>query len=178
LTEDTAKAILKEYKISNADIILRCDATVDDLIDVIEGNRVYVPAIYALNKIDQITIEELDLLDRIPHTCPISAHHLWNLDALLDMIWTDLNLIRMFFLIILKSRYTKPKGQLTDFDEPVVLRRDKSSVKFFCNRIHKGILPKFKYAYVWGASVKHNPQKVGKEHILVDEDIVQIIKRV
>ncbi len=32
-------------------------ATVDDLIDVIEGNRIYVPAVYAMNKIDQITIE-------------------------------------------------------------------------------------------------------------------------
>ena len=26
-------------RISNADITLRCDATVDDLIDVVEGNR-------------------------------------------------------------------------------------------------------------------------------------------
>lgn len=43
--------ILSEYKISNADITLRYDATSDDLIDVIEGNRVYLPCIYLLNKI-------------------------------------------------------------------------------------------------------------------------------
>ena len=30
---------------------------------------------------------------------------------------------------------------------------------------------------MWGSSVKHNPQKVGKEHILNDEDVVQIVKR-
>jgi len=30
---------------------------------------------------------------------------------------------------------------------------------------------------VWGSSAKHNPQKVGKDHILHDEDIVQIVKR-
>lgn len=35
----------------NADITLRYDATSDDLIDVIEGNRIYVPCIYLLNKI-------------------------------------------------------------------------------------------------------------------------------
>jgi ribosome-interacting GTPase 1 len=29
------------------------------LIDVVEGNRTYVPCIYLLNKIDQISIEEL-----------------------------------------------------------------------------------------------------------------------
>ena len=46
-----------EYKIHNVDITFRCDATVDDLIDVIEGNRVYIPCIYVLNKIDQISIE-------------------------------------------------------------------------------------------------------------------------
>src|SRR5882757_2442717 len=72
---DTVKAILAEYKIHNADIVLKYDATSDDLIDVIEGNRVYVPCIYILNKIDQISIEELEIIYRIPHTVPISAHH-------------------------------------------------------------------------------------------------------
>ncbi|KAK6014701.1 hypothetical protein OSTOST_19910, partial [Ostertagia ostertagi] len=33
-------------------------------------------------------------------------------------------------------------------------------------------------ALVWGASAKHNPQRVGKEHVLVDEDVVQILKRI
>ena len=67
--------ILKEYKIHNADITLNDDATTDDLIDVIEGNRVYIPAVYVLNKIDQISIEELDVIYKIPHCVPISAHH-------------------------------------------------------------------------------------------------------
>lgn len=57
LDHDTVKTILNEYKIHNADITLRYDATAEDLIDVIEGNRVYIPCIYVLNKIDQITIE-------------------------------------------------------------------------------------------------------------------------
>ena len=53
------KAILKEYKINNADICLKSDATEDDIIDIIEGNRKYVPCLYALNKIDAITLDEL-----------------------------------------------------------------------------------------------------------------------
>lgn len=57
LDQDTVKTILNEYKIHNADITLRYDATAEDLIDVIEGNRVYIPCIYLLNKIDQISIE-------------------------------------------------------------------------------------------------------------------------
>lgn len=169
LTDELIRAICKEYRITNADFHFRCDATADDLIDVIEGNRVYIPALFVMNKIDQITIEELDLIDRLPNACPISAHHRWNINGLLEKIWLMLNLIRV---------YTKPRGQLTDFSEPVVIRRDKATVADFCNRIHKTILAKFKYAWVWGASVKHNPQRVGKEHQLEDEDIVQIVKQV
>lgn len=52
MSEDTARAVAHEYRISNADIYFRQDATVDELIDVIEGNRVYTPCIYVLNKID------------------------------------------------------------------------------------------------------------------------------
>ncbi|EPB80264.1 TGS domain protein [Ancylostoma ceylanicum] len=115
---EAVKSILSEYKIHNADITLRYDATSEDLIDVIEGNRVYIPCIYVLNKIDQISIEELDIIYRIPHCVPISAHHKWNFDDLLEKI-----------------------------------------------------------ALVWGASAKHNPQRVGKEHVLFDEDVVQILKR-
>lgn len=92
---DLVKSILAEYRIHNADITLRYDATSEDLIDVIEGNRIYIPCIYVLNKIDQISIEELDIIYRIPHTVPISAHHKWNFDDLLEKVWEYLNLIRM-----------------------------------------------------------------------------------
>ena len=70
---------------ANCDVAIRCDATVDDLIDAVEGNRVYVPVIYVLNKIDAISIEELDLLYRIPNSVPISAREWWNVDELLDV---------------------------------------------------------------------------------------------
>lgn len=169
LDGEAIKAILNEYRIHNADITFRCDATADDLIDVIEGNRIYMPALYVLNKIDQITIEELDLIYKIPHAVPISGHHEWNFDDLLEKTWEYLDLVRI---------YTKPRGQLPDYSAPVVLRRQKSTVEDFCNSIHKAILAQFKCALVWGSSVKHNPQKVGKEHQLQDEDVVQIVKKI
>lgn len=68
---ETVKAICSEYRIHNADVTLRFDATADDLIDVIEGSRVYTPCIYVVNKIDQITLEELEILDKLPHYCPV-----------------------------------------------------------------------------------------------------------
>ena len=42
LDAETVKSILAEYKIHNADVTLRSDATADDLIDVVEGNRYWL----------------------------------------------------------------------------------------------------------------------------------------
>jgi len=47
IDHDEIKAILSEYRIANADVAIRQpNATADDLVDVVEGNRVYIPAIY------------------------------------------------------------------------------------------------------------------------------------
>ena len=115
------------------------DCDIDDVVDVIEGSRVYIPVIYVINKIDQITLEELNVLDQLPHYCPICAYHEWNLDGLVEMMWEYLDLVRV---------YTKPKGQLPDYEDPVVLRRSRSTIEDFCNKIHKTIVKQFKYALV------------------------------
>ena len=128
------------YKISSADIAIRCDATIDDLIDILEAkSRSYIPVIYVLNKIDSISIEELDLLYRIPNSVPISSEHGWNVDELMEAMcvypyflidkqlltvrrWDKLNLVRV---------YTKPKGKMPDYSSPVVLRSSRCTVEDF-----------------------------------------------
>ena len=40
--------------------------------------------------------------------------------------------------------YTKPRGQLPDYEAPVVLKRGKNTVEDFCNSIHKGLKEQFK----------------------------------
>ena len=148
MSEDLVKTIAHEYRISNADIYFKQDCTVDELIDVIEGNRVYTPCIYAMNKIDQITIEELDIISQVPHYVPISAKDEWNFDELIEKIWEYLDLIRI---------YTKPKGQIPDYEAPVILPRKYSTVNEFCLRLHKQLAKEFKHAWVWGLSAKHQP---------------------
>ena len=49
----------QEYKIHNAEVLFREDADMDDLIDVIEGNRRYTRCLYVYNKIDVCSIEEV-----------------------------------------------------------------------------------------------------------------------
>ncbi|KAK3641382.1 GTP-binding protein rbg1 [Elasticomyces elasticus] len=169
IDNDEIKAVMNEYRMNNCDIAIRCDATIDDLIDVIEAkSRSYIPVIYALNKIDAISIEELDLLYRIPNACPISSEHGWNVDELMEQMWEKLKLKRI---------YTKPKGRLPDYSAPVVLKGGRETVEDFCNAIHKTIVDDFRVAVVYGKSVRHQPQKVGLNHILEDEDIITIVKK-
>ncbi|EOY27220.1 P-loop containing nucleoside triphosphate hydrolases superfamily protein isoform 4 [Theobroma cacao] len=104
--------ILHEYKIHNAEVLFREDATVDDLIDVIEGNRKYIKCVYVYNKIDVIGIDDVDKLARQPNSVVISCNLKLNLDRLLSKMWEEMGLVRV---------YTKPQGQQPDFSDPVVL---------------------------------------------------------
>ena len=55
-------------------MLFREDATVDDLIDVIEGNRKYIKCIYVYNKIDVVGIDDVDHLARQPNSIVISCN--------------------------------------------------------------------------------------------------------
>jgi uncharacterized protein len=79
-----------------------------------------------------------------------------------------LNLVRV---------YTKPKGRLPDFSDPVVLKGDRCTVEEFCMKIHKSLVDDFKSALVFGTSVKHQNQYVGLSHKLQDEDVITILKK-
>lgn len=169
LSEELVQSILVEYKLFNCEVVIQdADATVDDLIDVIEGNRVYMPAIYVVNKIDSITIEELDLFDSLPNWVPISADQEWNLDELKDRIWEKLGIIRV---------YTRPRNGMIDYNDPVILRRRREplTIESFCKHIHRDMVNRMRYALVWGKSAKHLGQQVGKGHTLDDEDVVTVM---
>jgi uncharacterized protein len=96
------------------EVLFREDATVEQFIDVVEGNRVYMPCLYAYNKIDTISLEEMDRLARRPHSTVMSIHGDLNLDGLLADCWEHLDFVRV---------YTKKKGQAPDLCDPLILRR-------------------------------------------------------
>lgn len=162
--ERLARDILKQRKIFNADVVLHQDISIDEFIDIIEGNRQYIRCLYVYNKIDTITIEEVDRLAREPDSVVISCEWKLNLDFLVDQIWEYLDLIRV---------YTKKRGEQPDFTEPCILRRG-STIQDMCDYIHRDMKKGFKYAMVWGKSSKHSPQRVGISHQIADEDVVQI----
>lgn len=47
------------------------------------------------NQIDAISIEELDLLYKIPNSVPVSSREWWNIDELTEKMWDMLDLVRV-----------------------------------------------------------------------------------
>jgi small GTP-binding protein len=168
LDMDTVKTILSEYKIHNADVTLREDCTAEDLIDVIEGNRVYVPCIYVLNKIDQITVEvsacvrahthhtlrnstlstKYPTVYRYRHiTSGTSTIYSRKFGNICDSFECKCMRVRVRIVrpaCVLFFSYTKPKGQLPDYNSPIVLPHDQTSIEDFCTKIHKSLVKEFK----------------------------------
>lgn len=164
LSEQTITAILKEYRIYNCQLTVREDITDEDLIDLLSSNATYINCLFCYNKIDELSYDEFRSIASDERNVVMSCSKNWNIEELKERIWGCLNLKRI---------YTKKRGEEPDFERPVVLRND-PTVQDLCASIHKDFDLKFKHAFVWGRSSKHQPQKVGLSHVLCDEDVVQI----
>jgi ribosome-interacting GTPase 1 len=171
ISERLIKEILHIYGIHNGRIIIREPGLTDDqLIDVLSGNRIYIPSLTVLNKIDLVNQGFLkEVQSKIGNNfIPISADANINIDALKLTIYERLDLIRI---------YLRRKTGETDYEEPLIIRNG-SNVGTVCNKIHRKMTRDFKYAQVWGRSAKFGGQKVGLDHTLLDEDVLTITKKV
>ncbi len=67
--------------------------------------------------------------------------------AQVDIICYNFGLLKINVFVIIMYwffRYTKPKGQLPDYQRPVVLQTGRSTVEDLCNQLHKTIMKEFK----------------------------------
>ncbi|PWN38700.1 developmentally regulated GTP-binding protein [Ceraceosorus guamensis] len=168
IDEKMIRTILAGYKMHNTDVLLREDITVDQFIDVVLGTRKYTPCLYVYNKIDSISMEEMDKLARRPHSIVVSCELRLNLERLKDRIWNEMNLLRV---------YTRKRGEHPDLEDPVIVRAG-GTVEDVCNSIHKSLVEKFSYATVWGKSSKFlQGQKVGINHAISDGDVVTLFMK-
>lgn len=169
LDRATVTSILKEFRILNASVALREDADEERFIDAVLGNRIYVPAIPVLNKID---LAEKGTIERILEGMPaeagrpvaVSAATGRGVEYLKEHIFRTLRLIRV---------YLRPPGGSTSPDDPLVLREG-ANVGDACGAIHRQWRGRFRYAQVWGRSARFPGQNVGAGHILQDGDILTV----
>ena len=168
---EEVRTILSESKMMNADVLIRGNATQEDFIDAVQGNRVYVPAFIAVNKVDLIDKAECQEIERSikerfgASPIMISAHSGYHMEELKDAIYDCLGFMRV---------YLKPQNEEADMDVPLIVRTG-STVEDVCTKLHRDFVRRFRYARVWGDSVKHGGQRVGISHSLIDGDILSII---
>ncbi len=164
---ETVKSIMREYGFINATIVIRTDIDVGELIDHLVGNRVYIPAISVINKVDIISNKEKKKIKQeLTGWDPlfISAEEGRGLKELKQRIFHRLDLIRI---------YLKPKGEKSD-DEPLIIKRG-STVEDVCRLLHTDFIRYFRYARIWGPTAKFPKQRVGLDHVLEEGDTLRII---
>jgi hypothetical protein len=121
------------------------------------------------NKTDLIARPEAELevleelLDIDFPTAAVSAETGAGLDRLGPWLFDALGVVRV---------YTKIPGQTPDMGNPFTLRHG-GTVFDLATLIHKDVASDFKFARVWGAE-SFDGQQVGRDHILVDSDVVEI----
>jgi small GTP-binding protein len=168
LTPATIKGIVEAYGVSNGGILVREDITDEQLIDVLTGNRRYVPSLIVLNKVDLVNDQYLAAAKKQigRDFIPISAETGLNMDLLAESIWETLDFIRIYL--------KRPDGD-ADFEKPLIVPAG-STLRDVCKKIHPRFVEGAKYAFVSGSSVKFTGQRVSLDHIPADKDLVTIIR--
>ncbi len=175
LDHDTIREVLRERGFVNADVTVRGNPDIDRLLDGVMDNRVYLPSLVAVNKVDLIEPSYADTVReqlREHGVDPddavfISAEQEKGLDALKQRLWEELGLIRVYM--------DKP-GRGVDYEEPLVVPEG-STVGDACRKLGGSFDERFRFARVSGPSAKHDDQQIGRDHVLADEDVLRIVTR-
>lgn len=156
----------RDFGIINADVRINRTMGLEGFVDALDPSTVWKRAFVILNKTDLAKQDEVKRVIKLIKTrynlptIPISIKQHQNLEKLKQAMWDISGLIRTYTI-------TNPKK------DPVVLPQG-STVLDFAMHIHKDFAEKFKYARVWGNSVKYASQRVGKEHVLREGDVVEL----
>lgn len=169
LTTEVVTQLLKDdMNMNGINVICNCNASIQDLLDVVTGDVHYIPALFVVSKVDVLDEETIDELNETEHTICVSTEEGIGMDVLREKLWELVPVIRV---------YARNASGETDFDNPVSIPQSKATVEYFCYKKNQNQLDTMKYALVWGTSVEHSPQRVNKAHYLHDEDVVEIITR-
>jgi len=83
--------------------------------------------------------------------------------ALRDRVYRMLNVIRV---------YTKAPGKPAEYKSPFTIPAG-GTVENLAEKVHKDLAAKLTHARIWGTSA-HDGQSVGRDHVLVDRDLVEL----
>jgi small GTP-binding protein len=159
---DTFQTLLAKLKEKKIELIAEDKITPSDI------SLFYKKTIIVANKKDVPSAEEnfntlKKALEPTFNPISVSASRGDDLSHLKKKVFSLLNIIRV---------YSKVPGKKTDLDDPFTLKRG-SSVMDMAKVVHKDFSLKLKYARIWSES-KYQGQKVNRDHILEDEDVLEL----
>ena len=120
LTKETIKDMLREMGVMNCQIVVREDIDHDQLIDVVKGNRAYIPGLVIINKSDINPEKAQKLKKKLKADICISSEKKENLEELKKLIFEKLDLIRI---------YLKHAGKEADLNEPMIMKKGRPGIK-------------------------------------------------
>lgn len=150
LEKDTVKEIAREYGIKNGTITLKENITEERLFDALSENRVYVPAVYVVNKVDEEPNYE-NLIDG--EYVGISAEKKEGVEELISAIWGALEFVTIYLV--------KPEEDLNK-DNPMIMKKG-DTLQDVAEKIGSEFAQKIKTVKIWGPGAKFPGQEVSME---------------
>ena len=134
-----------------------------------ESFLLHVPSLVVVNKYDSEDFQEhyqifKELLNLDYPMVPVSVKTGHNIDALKSTIFEMLGVIRV---------YSKAPGKEADKSAPFVVDEGIRLAEF-AGKVHKDFQENLKTARIWGTSADFPGQMVSREHVLEDEDVVEL----
>jgi len=165
LSEDTVKELANEFRIPNAEIIIKEDLSIDRLVDSFMGNRAYLPYLIVVNKSDTGKLPK-DILEITKGENPIflSAQNNINLDEFKKMIWEKLSLIRIYL----------KEDEVVDKEDPLIIKYGKT-INELLEKLAIRNKDLIKAVRVFGKGAKYPGQEVSFNFVPEDETVLQFI---
>jgi small GTP-binding protein len=149
IDKETIKEIAREYGIKSGIITLKENFTYERLFDAFSENRVYIPAIFVVNKVD---------FPQSAKHYKLGAHRLLNISAekgsgieeLVELIWKDLKFVTVYLI--------KPAEDV-DSGSPIIMKNGQT-LKDVAVKIGPDFAASKKLVKIWGPGAKFPGQEV------------------
>ncbi len=164
LSKETIKDIILEMGIRNAEIKINQKISIEELIDALSKNRVYIPAVFVVNKSDLIANKEQGD-GSIEKPILISAQEGYGIEIFLESVWKKLKLINVYLV---------GPDERPSLRNPMIIK-DGLTLYDIAKKIGDDFAQKVKSAIIWGNSAKFEGQQVSLKTKATDGMMVRFV---
>lgn len=155
MDKESIKEIAREYGIKSGVVTLKEKLTLDRLFDSFSTNRVYVPAIFVINKIDELPSYK-NMIDG--DFVGISADRQIGIKDLINRIWTELKFVTVYLV--------KPLEEPA-FDNPIIMK-ESETLRDVALKIGSEFAETKKLVRIWGKNAVFQGQEVSKDTKVIE----------